>query len=647
MEVTTQNFQEQLGVLKAAVEAASFVAIDCEFTGLQFEKCTHAFDTPEERYRKLRESSQDFLTVQVGVCTFQFDKAKHGYKYKAFNFYICPRQTVRGAPDRMFRCQASSLQFLSQHGFDFNKLFRQGISYLKSEEVSQLSQALGERHAQQLKDVGSTNGPAKSSKVGVPKEAQGFIDEVLESVGKFLDGAPSAASGMEIEMDEDVEEEPEAAKDSSAEDGAAKGGSGILHLPECNAFKRKLIYQEVKARFGDKVQLGTETCGDGAHIAVRLASSTDEQRAQLELKHKQERKDLEMARGFGKVLELLAANGKLVVGHNMLLDIMHLLSQFVEDVPKEYNEFKSMVRAAFPNLIDTKVLASDSAIKDSFTSTALGLLLKQLQGRPSCVPPVEHDPDYGYDLNSAKFHEAGYDALVTGMCFLGLCHELGKSKDHTVELQASSPILKPYLNRVYMMFSPDIPSLNMAGNEVIPSRSHVLHVTFPSEWRANDLYQLFCSFGQITIHWINCTQAFVAMASSSLATQALKKLGGKASSHDHYRLQSYTSYMTRSSRAPASAAGTTATAAALPSPPPVAPTRTKTPSSGDAIPPVEEDLSTARKRKRSASLSSSVPSFAPLEPKDEIDEPKQKLVKKTTKELTVTEKLFEENDDWS
>uniref|UniRef100_A0A1E1XV00 Putative polya-specific ribonuclease parn n=1 Tax=Amblyomma sculptum TaxID=1581419 RepID=A0A1E1XV00_AMBSC len=646
MEVTAENFQEQLGVLKAAVEAASFVAIDCEFTGLQFEKCTHAFDTPEERYRKLRESCLDFLTVQVGVCTFQFDKAKHGYNYKAFNFYICPKQAVRGAPDRMFRCQASSLQFLSRHGFDFNKLFSHGISYLRSEEVSLLSQALSERHDQQLKDIGSTNGPAKSHKVNVPKEAQGFIDEVLESVGKFLDGAPSSASGMEVEMDEDVEEEPEAAKDSSAEDGAAKGGGSILHLPECSAFRRKLIYQEVKARFGDKVQLGTETCGDGAHIAVRLACSAEEQRAQLELKQKREREDLELARGFSRVLEILASSGKLVIGHNMLLDIMHLLSQFVDDLPKEYNEFKSMVRAAFPNLVDTKVLASDSVIKDSFTSTALGLLLKQLQGRPSCVPPVEHDPGYGYDLNVTKFHEAGYDALVTGLCFVGLCHQLGKSKDHATELKASSPILKPYINRVHMMFSPDIPSLNMAGNEVIPSRSHVLHITFPTEWRANDLYQLFCSFGQIVIHWINCTQAFVAMASSPLATQALKKLGGKASSHDPYRLQSYTSYMTRSSRVSAMVAAATA-AAALPPTPTVTPTRTKTPSCGDATPPVEEDLSTARKRKRSASLSSSVPTFTASEPKDEIDEPEQKLLKESSEELTVTQKLFEENDDWS
>ncbi|KAH6942473.1 hypothetical protein HPB50_006029 [Hyalomma asiaticum] len=586
MEVTAKNFQEQFGELKAAVESASFVALDCEFTGLALEQSTHAYDTPEERYRKLRE--------------------------------------------------ASSLQFLCQHGFDFNKLFRQGISYLRSEEAVLLRQALSERHAQQLKEIGSpNNGPSKISKVDVPKDTQGFIDEVLDSVQKFVD----SASNAEVGTDEDAgnaskEDSPE---DLSMREASPKKDSNVLHLSECNGFKRKLIYQEVNARFGDKVQLNTESDSDGAlHIAVRITGSPEEQRTRLEQKHQKEREDLELAHGFGRVLELLASSNKLIVGHNMLLDVMHLLSQFVDDLPKDYNEFKSMVRAAFPCLVDTKVLASDDAIKDTFTSTVLEVLLKQLRNRPNCVPPVESEPGYGYDLDKAKYHEAGYDAFVTGMCLLGLCNQLGKNKDHSAELKETSPVLKPYLNRIHMMQSPDIPSLNMAGNEVIPSRSHVLHVSFPAEWRANDLYQLFNSFGQMAIHWINSTQAFVAMASSPLATQALKKLGSsKTMTQEPYRLQSYTTYMTRLSRHT-----TTATPASV----------NKVPSSHDAD-TTAEDSSAARKRKRSASFTSLASSSPPPQmSKDEGSGPQPKLVKKSTTtavQIAVTEKFFEENDDWS
>lgn len=637
MEVTAENFKEQFGVLKAALENASFVAIDCEFTGLELERSTHAYDTPEERYQKLRESSLDFLVVQVGVCVFQHDKEKRGYKYKAFNFYVCPKQTIKGAPDRMFRCQASSLQFLSQHGFDFNKLFSHGVSYLRMEEAAQLSQALSERHEQQLKDVGSpNNGPSKISKVEVPKDSQQFIDDILDSVQKFLDNA----SGTEVDMEGEDGVGNATAKQDSPEDlcmreATPKKDGSALHLSECNGFKRKLIYQEVNARFGDKVQLTTESDSEGMlHIAVRITGTPEEQRARLELKQKKEREDLELAHGFGRVLELLAASGKLIVGHNMLLDIMHLLYQFVDDLPQNYNEFKSMVRAAFPCLVDTKVLASDNQIKDSFATTALGLLLKQLRCRPSCVPPVESETGYGYNLDQAKFHDAGFDAFVTGMCLLGLCHQLGKYKDHTLELKETSPILKPYLNRVHMMKSPDIPTLNMAGNDVIPSRSHILHATFPTEWRANDFHQLFNSFGQITIYWINSTQAFIAMASSPLATQALKKLGSKnTSTQDSYCLQSYSTYITKLRCQRDTAAVVTAN---------------KKSSPGHSDETVEE-TGMARKRKRSASLTS-LGSSQPRVSKEESGESKLKLVKKTTTpavQIAITKKLFEENDDWS
>ena len=31
---------------------------------------------------------------------------------------------------------------------------------------------------------------------------------------------------------------------------------------------------------------------------------------------------------------------------------------------------------------------------------------------------------------------------------------------------------------------------------VQPKRDHVLHVTFPKEWKTSDLYQLFSAFGK-------------------------------------------------------------------------------------------------------------------------------------------------------
>lgn len=56
----------------------------------------------------------------------------------------------RKAPDRRFMCQASSIAFLANQDFDFNKLFKYGIPYLNSNEEEMLLKRFEEK--QKLKE---------------------------------------------------------------------------------------------------------------------------------------------------------------------------------------------------------------------------------------------------------------------------------------------------------------------------------------------------------------------------------------------------------------------------------------------------------------------------------------------------------------
>ena len=51
--------------------------------------------------------------------------------------------------------------------------------------------------------------------------------------------------------------------------------------------------------------------------------------------------------------------------------------------------------------------------------------------------------------NSARYHEAGYDALITGRCFLSLCQRLGRlaGSGGGGRILPNSPLLHPYLNK--------------------------------------------------------------------------------------------------------------------------------------------------------------------------------------------------------
>lgn len=79
---------------------------------------------------------------------------------------------------------------------------------------------------------------------------------------------------------------------------------------------------------------------------VRLS----EKQAQDRTKEKKEKfdKDRASAIGFRKVIDLISQSGKTVVGHNMLLDICHMIGQFVEPLPDTLPEFKTLAHRLFP-----------------------------------------------------------------------------------------------------------------------------------------------------------------------------------------------------------------------------------------------------------------------------------------------------------
>ncbi|CAJ0919253.1 unnamed protein product [Ranitomeya imitator] len=136
------DFKDQLPAVCQAIAEADFLAIDGEFSGISdgpsFTALTNSLDTAEERYQKLKQHSMEFLLFQFGLCTFTYDSKKAKYIMKSFNFYIFPRPFSRNSPDKKFVCQSSSIDFLANQGFDFNKVFRDGIPYLNQEEERQL-----------------------------------------------------------------------------------------------------------------------------------------------------------------------------------------------------------------------------------------------------------------------------------------------------------------------------------------------------------------------------------------------------------------------------------------------------------------------------------------------------------------------------
>uniref|UniRef100_A0A8C2HJ96 Poly(A)-specific ribonuclease (deadenylation nuclease) n=1 Tax=Cyprinus carpio TaxID=7962 RepID=A0A8C2HJ96_CYPCA len=461
MEVTRQNFKEVLPEVCSAVQEADFISIDGEFTGISdgpsVSALTNGLDTPEERYTKLRKHSMNFLLFQFGVCTFRYDQNQSTYVTKAFNFYIFPKPFSRTSPDIKFICQVDVLSCD----------WLVGIPYLTQEEESQLREQYEERRSQ-INGAGPVSyTPTSGTGVcKVPEDQRDFIRTVEQKVEALL-----------------------------------KNSDQTLDLEPCTGVFTRLVFC---LRYPKGLHVETlETEKKERFIQISKVDE-EERRRREQQKQQREQEELNDAVGFSRVIRAISKSGKLVVGHNMLLDVMHTIHQFCGPLPEELDDFKEVAMSVFPRLLDTKLMASTQPFKEIISNTSLAELHKQLRETPFRSPTTECPEGLqSYDTSTEQLHEAGYDAFITGLCFISMANYLGSfltpPKSH---ISARSKLLEPFYNK-YQMF---------CVFSVQPKRDHVLYVTFPKEWKTSDLYQLFSAFGNIQVSWVDDTSAFVCLS---------------------------------------------------------------------------------------------------------------------------------------
>ncbi|GLH08416.1 Poly(A)-specific ribonuclease PARN [Gryllus bimaculatus] len=450
MEVTRLNFGEIIPELENDITSSHFLAIDGEFTGLHTGQDFNAFDTPQQYYAKLRSGGMDFLLVQLGLCTFRYNKDTGQFTHKAYNFYVFPRPFSRSAPDPRFLCQSSSLDFLVSQGFDFNKLFKEGIPYLTEAEEKKLREQLEEKQKARANSSSSKNEDSSAS-IPIPEEHTELIEDVCVRINDFLSND---------EQDE-------------------------LILDGYNGFVRKLIYQTVGERFDSR----------SMHVETRAIDN-----------------------------------------HNRAL-------VFCTPLPESYSEFKELVTFMFPRILDTKYMSCMDPFKDQISSTVLGHLHKTLSGEPfelvNVAPAVE---GRGYASAEEKAHEAGYDAYLTGVCFLTLANYLGSLEEPAKKpVLPNSPLLRPYINRLHLMRVQDVTFIDLTGEDAEPPRDHVFHVTFPKEWKTYDLTQLFSPFGSVYVSWLTEASAYVGLHRRDQAQLVLNTL----TQSDTYSVERYTEHVKR------------------------------------------------------------------------------------------------------
>lgn len=506
MEVVNENFYQLLPEIEQAIDDCTFIAIDGEFTGLHNGTMVSIFDTAAQYYQKLRMNCMDFLMVQFGLCAVKYHADTKKFTYRAYNFYTFPKPMSRYAPDCRFLCQSSSMEFLSNHNFDFNKLFKHGVPFLTGPDEQVLRNELINRYKQSCLQ---SKTPSKlTDNIIIPENHIAEIETACEKVKELLES------------------------DTISE---------IIIAQKTNSFVRKLIYQEVNKKYIDLVSLQSKIVEDIGNVMIAYKGRSKELMARERMEREQI--ELEKAVGFSAVIKKIRNTNKPIIGHNMTLDVCHMIHQFCLPLPASYNEFYDVVKMVSPRFLDTKYLSGTEPLKEFFNSTVLNDLNKLLTEQCYNYTVLEPEiPEVGYNSDSIKLHDAGYDAYLTSSVFVNLCNFYAKVKGIKEQILADSAYLKPYENKLFMIRYNEDPCLNLNGPEPKLQRSHVYHITFPPEWKTIDIMNIFNPFTNVFIKYINDTSAWVALKDVSQAKAMNKVLPKLQALHKNITLLPWSVY---------------------------------------------------------------------------------------------------------
>ncbi|KGL84859.1 Poly(A)-specific ribonuclease PARN-like domain-containing protein 1, partial [Tinamus guttatus] len=414
--------------------------LDMEFTGLHsvfpVNNKPSLFDSPAEWYLKARQSVQRFTISQFGLAIFSHEKPNK-YVVHSYNFFIFP--STFGATDPEFTLSASSIQFLSHYGFDYNKFLKDGIPYMNELQEKSLRQYL----------------LAGSWKVCSVLHRD-IMKKAIDEVTSWIAGAK--------------EEETMILRD----------------LCGFQMFEVQLVLRRALQN------VWTQPLGDNEVMVKKV--SPQHRRLLENSPHDPCRKEriLTSARGFTNLFQALVKAKKPLVGHNMLMDLLHLHDKFYKPLPESYEEFKRNIHSLFPVLIDTKALTKSVWKDHPFPRVSNLLEVYEVlcssdlnPTDPMCPVIVLASGCSRYAVKSSP-HEAGYDAFLCGSVLLKVAHLLlCKSTGGTAE--ADPPfseylgVLVKCLNQVHFTGGA-VSSINFSGVDV-PCRRPPLLVVHVQGWR--------------------------------------------------------------------------------------------------------------------------------------------------------------------
>ena len=434
MIVYNENQKEAYEIFKNACDKSQYVSFDCEMTGINLETKTDGtkYDTQEFRYYKQKEVVSKLDLIQIGFTFYEerikkiekepeknTDKKeteeKQFYLERTFLFYLYKNSKLKMIDDDLFdselRAHPATLKFLRESNFDFNILIKKGINFNKLENRDKIKEALDKQK------ILLSNGAMFLSK----ENESLLIDKIISLTDYILNGKSNT---FELNFDQNkrlmifflgINFKKLLNIDGFIITKSFKKENTIIITKKenfsTNLFKDKYesfdnfklnIKSDMNKIYQSRYQLG---CFGNEEIIDELTNE--------EL-------------GFSKFIEYLCNKKIPIIGHNIYYDMMFLYDKLIGDLPDNFYTFKEKIHQYFPIIYDTKYISTiltQQYKKCNIEKTSLENVYKTiLKDRFDIYVDFFPDAPNGFclynDMERDKLHDAGYDSIITGRCFI-------------------------------------------------------------------------------------------------------------------------------------------------------------------------------------------------------------------------------------
>lgn len=414
MELVSKDFDKFEEDIINRIENSDYISFDLEMTGIENEKNNSLIDTSENRYLKYKKTSEKYSIIQLGLSLFKQIKNPNNpneilYECYPYNLYIFPNsKDLKELSQDNMNLEIKCMLFNRRGKIDFNKWINEGIHYLNEKQYRELYKKITENN------INNDN----------------FHLNINHLDQKTFDYELAQKTIEDIQL-------------NFLRQGRMYANSYII---DCMP-KFLLYYIKTKLPknlyFQENFKMRRNWC------TLITGYKTQEEKDELykndilnqlrELEHKKGAKKIFDAifnkRIYGNInLDKENINNininkrkKILIGHNMSLDLLFIISKFGEKLPDEYISFKQFIKANLECIYDTKYLFEEYKNSEYNSNNCI---IKEIKSVLNNMYPylkssfgefvkikIKTKEDIFKEDN---YHSAGYDSYITGLCFLYL-----------------------------------------------------------------------------------------------------------------------------------------------------------------------------------------------------------------------------------